>query len=109
MRVTSTPRKNRWSPERSVNPRIVEARARERYWHEFRIEMELIGARLRRLRMDQGYSLVYLAQVIGIPKRRLYQIECGRYKHFATPHLHTLCWLYGTTQADVLDLIPDGL
>jgi len=71
--------------------------------------MELIGARLRRLRMDQGYSLVYVAQVIGIPKRRLYQIERGSYKHFEVPHMQSLCWLYGTTQKEVLDVIPGGL
>ena len=107
MRTPRT-RRDRWNSERRINPYITEARLRERFWHEFRIEMELIGARLRRVRLDRGYSIVAVAKVLSIPKRRLAMIERGMYKHFTLPHLDVLCQLYQTTRSDVLSIIPDA-
>jgi hypothetical protein len=101
-------RKDQWTSERRINPYVTEARFRERFWQEFRIEMELIGARLRRVRLTKGYSLATAAGVLKMPKRRLAMIERGVYKHFTTPDLYRMCQLYGTSTVDVLSVIPDA-
>src|SRR4051812_12141170 len=105
---TTSHRKDRWNTERQINPYITEARARERFWHEFRIEMELIGAQLRRVRVTSGYSLAAVAKALKMPKRRLAMIERGVYKHFTTPDLYQLCQLYQTTTYEILSIIPDA-
>jgi DNA-binding XRE family transcriptional regulator len=99
-------RRDRWNAERTINPYVTEARARERFWQEFRIEMELIGARFRKVRLDHGYSLESVAKALKIPKRRLSQIERGMYKHFEIIHLDTLCEHYNTTRTHILSVLP---
>jgi len=105
---TYLPGKGRWNSERRINPYITEARARERFWHEFRIEMELIGARLCKVRHDRGYSINAAAGALRVSKNRLAMIERGVYKHFQLPHLYLLCQLYGVTTVDILSIIPDA-
>jgi len=109
MKTTLHLKKNHWTPERKTNPYIVEARRRERFWLDFRLESELIGARLRRLRIDKGYSLEFVAKTIRMSKIRLYKIEHGQYLHFEAPDLAALSHLYYTTQMEVLSVIPDSL
>jgi len=109
MKAISAPRRDRWNAERRTNSNISRARHRERTQFDFRIEMELIGARLRRLRMDKGYSLESVAKAIKMPKHRLHKIERGLYIHFSLPDLHSLSQHYGTSTAEIFSVIPDGL
>jgi len=109
MKTVSVPRKDRWNTERKVNPNISQARQRERTRFDFRIEMELIGARLRRLRMDKGYSLESTAKALKMPKRRLHKIEYGLYVHFGLSDLCKLSKHYDTSTVEILSVIPDGM
>jgi transcriptional regulator with XRE-family HTH domain len=71
--------------------------------------MELIGARLRRLRTEKGCSLEAVAKAVRIPKRRLYRTETGTYLHFDLPCLRRLSHYYGVPQKEILSAIPDAL
>jgi transcriptional regulator with XRE-family HTH domain len=93
-----------WIKERQINPYIAEARARERRWNEFKMEIELVGAQLRRVRLNRGYTIATVANALKMSKRRLDMIECGAYKHFTTPDLYRLCQFYETTTTEVLSV-----
>jgi len=85
---------------------LAQAQCREHFWVDFRIEMELVGAQLRRLRQRREYRLEMVAKFLRIPAARLYKIECGTYRHFQLCHLQRLSALYGTTPEAILSIIP---
>jgi hypothetical protein len=99
----------RTTTERKTNSYICQAKYRERSQYDFRIEMELIGARLRRLRMDNGYSIESIAKAIRMPKIRLHKIERGLYIHFGVSDLYKLTHHYGTSAVEILSILPDTL
>lgn len=84
----------------------AQAANREHVRFDFQNEMALIGAELRRLRMEQGCSIVSAAKAAKIPKYRLACIEHGTYIHFGLPDLYRLAALYGVSALDIVSIIP---
>jgi hypothetical protein len=94
--------------EGSLKMYLSQAWYRKRFWLCYRIEFELIGAQLRRLRKEKGYSIESAAKTIRMPAYRLYKIECGMYIHFELRHLQRLGKLYNATSLEILSVIRDG-
>ena len=106
MKTTLTPMATRWTTSRTLNCHISEALQRKRHQADYQTEMALIGTRLRTLRVERGYALHAVARALKMPKRRLYQIECGTYLHFGLRELHGLSDYYGLSPVEVLTVIP---
>jgi hypothetical protein len=107
MRTTSASR-DALGNTRLSNPHLSQAREREHFQFDFRIEMELIGAELRRLRKEKGLSIESVAKAARMPKFRLCKIEHGMYIHFGLELLYGLSALYGVSPLEVLSVIPDA-
>jgi DNA-binding XRE family transcriptional regulator len=108
MKRTSRDKSFYGNSPRRVNPYIADALSRERAASDFKTQMELIGAKFRSLRMEQGHGLESVAKALGISKHRLTQIECGTYIHFGLPLFYALTEYYGISTTDVLSVIPDA-
>jgi hypothetical protein len=108
MKATFTGKQNHWSTERRLNPYLSQAMERKRFWLSYSTEFELIGAQLRRLRMDRGYGIEWVAKAIRMPTTRLFRIEQGAYMHFELCHLQRLSALYDTSSLAILSVIPYG-
>jgi len=106
MKSTVTLREDRWTMPRTLNPYISEALQRKRHQADYQTEMELVGAYLRALRMERGYTLDAVAKALKMPKGRLYKIERGTYPHFNVPYLYSLADHYDTSVAGILSAIP---
>ena len=87
----------------------AEARERQRLWHEYSDQMEMIGAELRRLRIEKGLSLEAVARAMKMSKYRLCKIEHGLYASFDLNQLYPLSALYGVSPLEVLSIIPDSM
>jgi hypothetical protein len=109
MKATFVSKQNRWNAERRLNPYLSQALERKRFWLSYSTEFELIGAQLRRLRLDKGYGIEWVAKAIRMPTARLFRIEQGAYMHFELCHLQRLSALYDTSPLAILSVIPYGL
>ena len=86
---------------------LAQMHNRESGRFDFQIAMDLIGAELRRLRLEQGLTIDATAKAVRMSKYRLYQIELGLYIHLGVPQLRRLCAHYGVSHRQVLQIIPD--
>jgi len=107
MRTTSA-FKNTLGNAELPNQHLSQASARERFQSDFRIDMELIGAELRRLRKEKGLSIESVAKAVRMPKYRLCKIEHGMYIHFDLRHFYSLSSFYSVSPSEILSIIPDA-
>src|SRR5688572_18663071 len=108
MKTVSTLRPPLANANRS-NIYLAQAWYRKRFWFDFRVEFELIGAQLNRLRRREGYNIETAAKAAGMRAYKLYKIEQGVYIHFELRHLQRLGRLYNTTTREILSVIPHGV
>jgi hypothetical protein len=86
--------------------RREQAKARELSRFDFQLAIDLIGAELRRLRLEQELTIDQVAKALKMRKYRLCQIEYGMYIHFDIPQIRRLAAHYGVSHLEVLDVIP---
>ena len=100
--------KNTFGNTEVPNKYLSQATEREHFQFDFRIEMELIGAELHRLRKEKGLSIESVAKAVRMPKYRLCKIEHGMYIHFDLRHFYSLSSFYSVSPSEILFVIPDA-
>lgn len=63
-----------------------------------------VGMRIRQSREERTWSQEKLAQVVGLTRSSIANIECGRQRLL----VHTLCSIAAALDCDLLSLLPGG-